>query len=152
MSDLALRWNSTDLTADIAVEANDVARDEGLETAVLLSLFLDRRAEERDPLPDEQTDWRGWWADALPVVDGDRIGSRLWLLARAKQTTETLSRAQEYAAEALAWLTEDLVAEKVEVSASYPRGGMLGLTVSIYRPGQTNPIRYRYDAIWAAME
>lgn len=152
MSDLALRWSLTDWAADLAVEANDVVRDEGLTTAILLSLFTDRRAESGDVLPDAETARRGWWADAVPVVEGDRIGSRLWLLARAKQSAETLSRAKDYAAEALAWLIEDLIAERVEVTASFPRGGMLGLVIDIYRPGQENPIRYRYDAIWAAME
>jgi phage gp46-like protein len=39
-----LHWDSTALAADLAVAANDLSTDAGLETAVLLSLFLDRRA------------------------------------------------------------------------------------------------------------
>ncbi len=147
MSDLALRWDATSFAADLAIEANDLARDEGLETAVLLSLFTDRRAEPGDPLPDGESDRRGWWADALPVVEGDRIGSRLWLLSREKETKATLSRAEEYAREALQWLVDDLVAERVKVTAKIPRTGVLGLEVVIYRP-QADPVKYRFNHAW----
>jgi phage gp46-like protein len=147
MSDLALRWDATAFAADLAIEANDLARDGGLETAILLSLFTDRRAEPGDPLPDGESDRRGWWADAVPVVEGDQIGSRLWLLSREKETKATLSRAEEYGREALGWLIEDRVAERVEVTAEVPRGGMLGLEVVIYRP-QADPVRYRFNHAW----
>lgn len=106
-----------------------LAQDDGLATAVLLSLFLDRRAGPDDPLPDG-TDRRGWLGDAL-AADGDRIGSRLWLLMREKQVEETRRRAEEYAEEALAWLVEDGLAEAVEVTASWGRTGWLDLRVEI---------------------
>jgi phage gp46-like protein len=152
MSDLALRWDGNTDSADIAVESNDLARDLGLDTAVMLSLFLDRRAADGDPLPDGESDRRGWWADALPVAEGDRIGSRLWLLARAKRTQETLTRAEEYVREALQWMLDDLVASRVEVTAEYAHTSALVLTVEIYRPGREGPTRYRFDRIWRAQE
>ena len=114
---------------------------------MLLSLFTDRRSEDEDG---ERPDRRGWWADGL-AEDGDRFGSRLWLLAREKETAAVLSRAEEYAREALAWLVEDLVAERVEVAASIPRRETLALVVTIYRPTQ-DPARYRFGNVWAAME
>lgn len=149
MSDLALVWDPTTVAADVAVEANDLARDEGLETAVLLSLFTDRRAEDSDVLPDGSSDRRGWWGDGFPVVEGDRFGSRLWLLARAKSSAATLARAQEYALEALQWLVDDLVAARIEVTPEIPRPGMLGLAVTIYRPN-VDPAKFRFTRIWAA--
>ncbi len=149
MSDLALRWSSTEFAADLAVEANDLVRDDGLETAVLLSLFTDRRADDGDPLPDAQTDRRGWWGDDVPPIEGDRIGSRLWLLSREKESQGTLSRVEEYSREALRWLIDDLVVERVDVRAEIPRRGMLGLSVTIYRP-QADPVTYRFNKAWAA--
>lgn len=147
MADLALRWDGAAAAADLAVLANDLVLDAGLQTAVLLSLFLDRRAEDGDQLPAGETDRRGWWADATPVVAGDRIGSRLWLLAREKETKATLERAQKYAREALKWLIEDRVAERLEVTAEFPRTGMLGLTVEIFRP-RADPVTFRFDHTW----
>jgi phage gp46-like protein len=147
MSDLALRWDPDSLTADLVVEGNDLARDATLQTAVELSLFLDRRAEDADQLPTSETDRRGWWGDSVPVVEGDRIGSRLWLLAREKHTPSMAARLEKYAREALAWLLEDRVASRLEVTATFPRPGMWGLTVELWRPS-ADPVRYQFGGAW----
>lgn len=148
MADLALRWNDAELVADLAVEANDLAQETSLKTAVMLSLFLDRQAEAADQLPPGETDRRGWWADADPVVAGDRTGSKLWLLAREKERPAVLARAERYAREALQWLIEDRVAERVGVAASFPRMGWIALEVQIVRPG-ADPVRFQFDGSWA---
>lgn len=121
--------------------------DDGLETAVILSLFTDRQAQPDDPLPGREDDRRGWWGDAFPDVPGDRIGSRLWLLWREKQTSANLVRAELYATEALAWLVADGVARSVDVVASIPRNGVLGLDIAISRPASP-PVKYRFDRFW----
>lgn len=127
----------------------DLEPEDGLETAVILSLFTDRRAPEGATLPDESGDRRGWWGDALPVVDGDEVGSLLWLLQRSKQTPAVLAQVEQYARESLAWMVEDKVASAVDVVASNPRSGMWGLEVTISRP-KLSPVTYRYDSAWAA--
>lgn len=147
-------WTLSGAAASLAAESillppRDLETDEGLETAVVISLFTDARAADGDVLPDGGSDRRGWWGDGVPVVDGDQVGSKLWLLSRAKQTPDVLARAQQYAREALAWLVEDQVASGVEVIASVPRPGMLALEVTISRP-KVSPVTYRYAAAWAA--
>lgn len=149
MSDLALTWDGHG--ADLSIEENDLARDDGLETAVLLSLFTDRRADDGDVLPDGETDRRGWWGDGVPVVEGDRTGSRLWLLGREKQTPATLSRAREYALEALQWLIEDKIAASIDVVATMPGYGGRLLTVTIHRP-KSGAVQYEFGYTWAAQE
>lgn len=149
MSDIAIRWDTA--AGDLLVEADDLAVDDGLETAVILSLFCDRRAEPGDQLPSATDDLRGWWGDAVPDVDADRIGSRLWLLSRSTLSEAVVARAEEYAREALAWLLEDKVAEAVDVTAEVVRYGVLGLAVSITRPGK-DAVSYRYNYNWAAQE
>jgi phage gp46-like protein len=149
VSDIGLTWDGT--FADLSISQNDLASDEGLETSVLISLFTDRRAEPGDVLPDGTTDRRGWWADAAPVVADDRIGSRLWLLDRAKQTPDVLPRAEEYAREALQWMIEDRVTDRIDVTASFPRAETIGLEVSIYRP-ELDPVTYRFNYTWNSHE
>ncbi|MBI1321344.1 MAG: hypothetical protein GC168_20665 [Candidatus Hydrogenedens sp.] len=108
-----------------------------LETMVLASLFSDRRALPDDRLPDAPSpslDRRGWCGDALRTVADDRWGSRLWLLAREKQTAETRRRAEDYAREALQWLTDDGWATAVTVTAEWQRTGVLGLQVVTEAP------------------
>jgi phage gp46-like protein len=151
MSDLRLIWDPLLGAADLGVEANDLVREDGLETAVLMSLFTDRRAADTDVLPSGETDRRGWWADAFPVAEGDLVGSRLWLLAREKDAATVRSRAAEYAREALQWMLDDRVADSLEVAVEVPRAGWLVLDITIRRP-QTDPVKYRFNAAWAAQE
>lgn len=155
MNDIRLTWNDQAGAADFSVEENDLASDDGLENSVLLSLFLDRRAEEGDVLPSGETDRRGWWGDTLPTVDGDQIGSRLWLLARAKDSPATLARASEYISESLEWMKEDRVADTIEVSVTSRalasgRSIML-ITIQIHRP-KVDPVTFRFDYNWSSQE
>lgn len=117
--------------------------DSDIETAVILSLFTWRRAQPDDRLPDFTDDRRGWFGDALADVEGDRIGSRLWLLAREKMTAETVARAREYAREALQWMIADRVAARIEVTAERAGVDRLDLVVTIYRgDGTSRELRF----------
>lgn len=151
MSDLRLTWDTTTGAADFEFEDNDIVLDDGLETSVIESLFTDRRAEEGDVLPLGETDRRGWWGDEFPDVAGDRIGSRLWLLGRAKQTQEVLDRAREYTLEALQWMIEDKVTDRVDVESGIVANGVLAITITIHRP-EADSVTFRFDYTWAAQE
>lgn len=138
---IRLEWNSQAGAAEMALAANGaLAGEDGLGTAVILSLFCDRRAEPDDVLPDGADPLfgrRGWIGDAIGLgaaPAGDRIGSRLWLLVREKQVEETLRLAEEYSSEALAWLVEDGLAAEVAVSAQWIGLGTMGLAVTITPP------------------
>ncbi len=147
LADLALRWNVAAGVADLLMIDSDLASDRGLETAVLLSLMLDRRAEPDDVPPSgDATDRRGWWADAFLPVEGDKIGSRLWLLDRAKRTNETALRAKEYTLEALAWMIADRVVAGIEVAIELTDRALL-ITVQLQRPGR-DPLSLRYARAW----
>lgn len=137
-----------DFAGDYRVTGAQLEGDAGLETAVVISLFTDRRANADDALPGDD-DRRGWWGDAWPVTERDLIGSRLWLLSREKQLPEVVRRAREYAEEALAWLVEDGIARRVSVEAAVVRNGVLGLGVAIERP-DGSALQYRYDYLWNA--
>lgn len=148
MSDLAIDWQ--DVAGNIALDGVGVIEDHGLRSAVLISLFTDRRAEADDVLPDGSGDRRGWWADAYADVDGDRIGSRLWLLSREKQLNSVLARARGYAEESLRWMVEDGVASAVRVQAEIVQPGTLGLRIEIERPA-SGVIEYRFQSLWEAV-
>jgi phage gp46-like protein len=147
MTDVALAFDALTLTADVSVEAGQLVPEHGLLTSVIVSLFTDRLAEKDDTLPFGDADRRGWWADIVPPVPGDRIGSRLWLLHREKQTRETRLRAEEYARESLAWLVEDGIAERLEVESEWVRQGILGLRIALHRPGG-GQARLRFALAW----
>jgi phage gp46-like protein len=148
MADVALIWK--EMGADLSLENLALVRDDTLKTAVILSLFIDRRAEDGDELPGSTTDRRGWWADTYADVLDDRIGSRLWLLSREKQLPKVLVKAKEYAGEALAWMVEDGVVESVEVTAEWVRRGLLGLRIRLYKPNAP-AIDYNFAYLWEAL-
>lgn len=132
------------LTIDgVSVKAVEVTED--LPRAVLISLFTWRRANADDPLPD--TSRFGWWGDTYPEQVNDRIGSRIWLLSRGKVTSDTISRAREYAEEALAWLVDDGAAAAVSVvSERYGLDGIaLGITIT---RGDRSKLNIRFTNVW----
>lgn len=143
MSDLKLVWTGQGF--DLALTENDLQRDDSLQTAVLISLFSDRRARPDDALPGNDSDRRGWWGDTWPVVPGDQIGSRLWLLSREKDLQEVQRLARDYAREALAWLIEDGLAVAVEAGTGIPRRGWLRLRIDI---AQQDGRQSTYDYEW----
>lgn len=148
MSDIRTTYIDLLEGADLSLDPLGLVGDDGLTTAVILSLFSDARADADDPLPDHETDPRGWWGDVEPLIGGYALGSKLWLLAREKQTAETLTRARSYAETALAWMIGDGVAAMVQVVATAPRRGVLWLAVTIDRPGAD---MRRWELTWAAM-
>lgn len=136
-----------DDTFDVEVASSDLSTDEGMQTAVIMSLFTDRQVET-DDLPIEETSVRGWWGDLFPEVPGDKIGSRLWLLKREKRTVETLNRAEEYALEALQWMIDDGVADSVEASASWDSTtGALLIQIMITKPKET--LNFKFKTKWS---
>lgn len=148
--DIALIFDANTLLADLGISGGGLTMDEGLDTAVLISLFTDRRAEPDDPVdPLSPTgDLRGWAGDLL-AEPGDRIGSRLWLLRREKMTEDLPSRVEAYAAEALQWMLDDGVATQVVCTATRVGLETIELVNELYRG--TQPLG-RWKFAWSAQQ
>ncbi|MFP3944636.1 MAG: phage GP46 family protein [Alphaproteobacteria bacterium] len=147
MTDVALKYDPLTQAFDIAVSEGDLVTDEGLRTAVIVSLFTDARTSgEDDDVPG--TDKGGWWGEKLE--DGNsRWGSRLWLLRRAKLTAGLPRLVEEWAAEALAWMVDQGVAERVEAVAEVTPaegGARLTLTVTLHRAQGAQS--FVFDPLW----
>lgn len=155
MTDIRAVFIGEKMVSDYALDTGALQADPGLETAVVISLFTDRRAEPDDELPDGTSDRRGWWGDVAPpivngrAIDGHRLGSRLWLLGREKQLQSVVERARQYAREALQWMIEDGVCERIDVIAEIVRTGVLGLGITIYRPN-ADAVTFQFDHAWSA--
>jgi phage gp46-like protein len=129
-------------SGDWVFEPPDLVNDEGLDTAVVLSLFTHALARPDDVLPGAAEDDRqGWWAQPW--------GSRLWLLSREKWTEDVRARAEFYAEEALHWMIDDGVADRVEVEARLMEVGTIAVAVAIYRDGRLLFAK-PYGALWQA--
>lgn len=147
LADLALVWDEVAGCADIVLIDSDIASDPELATAMLLSLFTDRRAEVDDKPPSgDPSDRRGWWADEFAVVEGDKFGSRMWLLDRSKLTNNVTRDAELYAREATAWLLEDRVAQSVDVAVEMTSNALL-MRLTANRPGR-DPVSFKFAHVW----
>lgn len=143
MSDIRLAINE-DNVFDIAIENGDLKGDDGLETAVAISIFTDRRVTDEE-LPFPQIDKKGWWGDMFPEVEQDKIGSRLWLVGREKVTQEVANRAQDYCKEGLQWLIDDGVAASVTAVATYNSFKNLIIDIQIVKPSGN---KSRFKVLW----
>lgn len=150
MADIRTVFINMEQGADYAISALLLQEDSGLDTAVILSLFTDRRAEDDDVLPGTSGDKRGAWIDSFSEVEGDKFGSRLWLLESAKLIPDTVNRVRGYCEEALKWMVDDGIAKAVNVTAEITRHHPLGIiaaTIDIVKPdGSTT--RYKFDNLW----
>lgn len=92
-----------------------------LKTAVIISLFSDKRGDGDDV--------RGWWADSY---HDDSIGSHLWKLSREKRTVEVLHRSEDYARSCLRWLIEDSFVISIDIEASFENDREILLSIALY--------------------
>jgi len=131
---------------DIHIDENGhvVSNGPDIETAVAISIFTDRRANDGDDV--EGTNRRGCWIDTYRK---NKIGSRLWLLGRRKATAETLKEAKGMVEECLAWIIDDGVAEEVVVEnewASYDPNRM-NMLVQIIKPDES-VLTFKFNYAW----
>ena len=80
--DAALAWRDDICQGDLDIADLDLRHEEGLRSAVLISLFTDRQVGPEE-LPAGESDRRGWWGDGLSD-DDDKIGSRIVALDARK--------------------------------------------------------------------
>nr|DAG73191.1 MAG TPA: hypothetical protein [Caudoviricetes sp.] len=142
-TDIQIFWDAANNRGDWATLGPVLATGNDLETAILVSLFTDRMAAPDDVIPDGSGDPRGWWGDDA----ASPIGSRLWLLRRAKQTTETLQRAYDYIAEALQWLIDDGVVAKFDIMVEWTKASFLGAKIIAYQQDGTK-VSLAYSWAW----
>lgn len=146
MADISISWDSANRRGDWVMNGPVLATGNDMDTAILISIFTDRMAQPGDVIPDGTDDPRGWWAD-----DDVPIGSRMWLLKRAKQTTQTLQLAYDYLAESLQWMIDDGVVARFDITTQWVRTGMLGAVIIAYSPTGTILSKGQYAWAWAGI-
>ncbi|ABE29931.1 phage GP46 family protein [Paraburkholderia xenovorans LB400] len=145
MPDISLVWDVDNSRGDWQLVGPVLLTGNDLASAALISLFSDRIANPDDVIPDGTDDPRGWWGD---LGEDQPIGSRLWLLSRAKQTQETLNNAVDYSREALQWFIDDGVVARIDVFAQWVRTSFLGLQVIFYNQDGTTAAALSYAWAW----
>lgn len=95
-------------------DEGDFVQDEGLETAILMSLLLNKRADSTEaPQPVNRG---GYWGYEINNMEF----SKLWIV-RGRLTTDKINAAIEYSNSALQWLIEEGYATRIETEAEFVR-------------------------------
>jgi phage gp46-like protein len=137
---------STNGDADIAIVNDDILIDDGLETAVYISLFTDMR----DPASSDSNK-HGYWGDTLglnPFADSP-LGSLLWEYSRVVIDTDIVNAVKTACKNSLQWMITDGIAESVSVTSEKQGNNAYIFDISIKKPGSTGP-GYLYRINWEA--
>lgn len=124
--------------------------DHTLDTAVLLCLFTDVRADPSDLIPGLQSDPKGWWGDTVDLQGFETpLGSKLWLLNRSVLNDQVAALAVLYAQQALQVLiTQGMVATVTITSQMDKVRGLLGLTISLFSQNGTLIYKQQFASLW----
>ena len=109
---------------DIKIDTDgDFVQDEGLETAILMSLLLNERANASEvPQPTKRGGYWGYEVNGMQF-------SKIWLVS-GRKTSDKLNKIIEYANSCLQWLVSEGYATGINCSAEFISEG-IELTVSI---------------------
>jgi len=131
MSDLLLKHTLDG--GDIEFKANgDLRTSSGLYTAVYLSLFTS-----------------SWWGNAYSDR-AERYSSRIPELMQRALTNQVRLDVIEAANDALSWMKEEGIVERVGARAFIRSSGRLDLGVTIYEPGVERGEEFAYSLNWDA--
>lgn len=163
MSDLSLTFNNFTQAGDLLFSDGDVALENPLKTALLISLFSDRLAPDQLTAQDRAvgvqppgsavnsalSPRRGWWGDSL---DDDLIGSRLWQLKRIVKagSASVLREIEAVVHEALAWMQADGIVDRITVLASWAAAAdnTVSLAISLTEPSAGSGQSYQFTLAW----
>jgi phage gp46-like protein len=147
-------------SADWAIADADEPQNQGglrskaaLHTAVILSLFTDKRIPDDHPLRylvgDDQ---RGWWGDGVDVDASQSetdMGSLLWVFERAPLTRDITRWVEAIALDALAPLIRQGLCVRIEAQATAEYAvDRCDLAIQLYGRDGSQVYSFRFDDIW----
>ena len=119
--------------ADIVIENGEPRLTGGLDNAVYLSLFTE-----------------AWWGNEI-APPAERYDSRLPKLLAGTLTNQLRLDAIEAAKAALAWMTDEKVADRIDVAARISSATTLEITVTVYQGAETHRFAHNWDALRGAL-
>jgi phage gp46-like protein len=152
--------NVSDLRGTVAdwnfLSSGTLDEREELANIVKVALMTDRLASAEDILPDpDSIDRRGWWGDfeAAEIWDGWQIGTKNWLLTRAKIADDfaregsTVERARQYTLDAVQPMIANGYCTFIDVQAERVGIERIDVVVTIYR-GPKPEIQLLFQGLW----
>jgi len=129
MSDLTLTKNEDDVY-DLTITNGDFTSNDGLDTTILLALFVDKRAEPSEIA--EASLRRGWIGNEQNEEEDYEIGSKLWLLYQSRLIDKTLNLAIDFVRDCFIWMIPDQLVKDIIVTGEI-KSQNITITVNFVR-------------------
>lgn len=120
----------------------DILTADAFDTAILVSLLADKRADESEVGPSDFR--RGWIGNE--VTPGFEIGSKLWIYYQSRLSRTVMNRVAQEATDALQWLVDDGYA--VAIRATRLGLGTTGVTLEIEIQRSPSEVEKRFFELW----
>ena len=128
---------------DISFDENgDILTDEFFDTAILMSLFCEKRANEREVREPERR--RGWIGNES--TPGFEIGSKIWLYEQGRINKSTLNGIKTSAENGIQWMLDEEVLSSFEASTSLNENTNIILEIQFFRT--TSKIDNKLYVLW----
>jgi len=135
---LDLKLNQKKGYWDLDIENGDFAKTNSLDTALYMSVFCEKRANQVS----EPTLRRGHFTNQFNRVSGYEVGSLFWLYtSQAKNTTANLTLLENAVSEGLRWLIDDGIVSKINVKAT-KSNTQINLEIELINKLQSNSKYY----------
>jgi phage gp46-like protein len=129
--DIAVTWDPIRVRATWIISKGGFLLTTGLSTAIMASLFTNKRAPaDWNPPAGSPPGRGGFWGDTYRPRP---MGSLLWLLYRSSigDRQAVQNNAKFYCEDALAWLEEDGLVQSIDVQTGWPQPEALGIKIGI---------------------
>ncbi len=115
MQDIELLKNDEGIY-DMSITNGDFTGIDGLDTAILMSFLIDKRAESSEV--GEPSARRGWIGNEQNEDTEYEVGSKLWLLEQARVTQSTVNKSIDFSDDCVSWFIEDQLLKAIQVTGN----------------------------------
>jgi phage gp46-like protein len=125
---------------DIDFENGDFALTKGLDTAIYMSLFCEKRADANEvPNPILR---RGHFTNEFSRIENYEVGSKLWLyIEQARNTDQNISLIEDSIKDGLKWLIDQDIIKDINLETSFI-GSNLEVNLDIIGKSQEDTENY----------
>lgn len=140
--DARLKLIAGDLYDLDIISTGDIRSEDFFDTAIIVSLFAERRANESEVAESRQQ--RGWIGNES--TPGFEMGSKIWLYEQSRLTKTILNGIEIAARESLQWLVDDEFAIRITKVKAIATTTGINLEIVITRPN--SQVDRRYFDLW----
>lgn len=146
MTDIKLNHITTeggDNYYDISFTDGDFTLENGLNTAIQMSIFCEQRLEDSEVTPLLRG---GWVGNVLQPIEGYQQGSLIWTKYQSNMNPELKSVIEGYLNDCFLWMLEDAIVKNIEAEVNLLANYKIQAKITLTQNDDTQTATY-YD-LW----